>query len=102
MDLHHIAPFGNLVACGLKQTQLDSWGNVRLAERQREVLNAVRALGAATAPDIANYLGRPDSWIRPRCTELEKAGLLTPLPVPRVWARTGKQQTVYTIAEASQ
>ena len=86
----------------VKQSQLDSWVKVRLAERQREVLKIVHGLGAATAAEIAEELGRPDSWVRPRCTELEKAGLLMPLPVPRVWARTGKRQTVYSLTEASQ
>ena len=86
----------------VKQTQIDSYVKVRLAERQREVLKIVHGLGAATAADIAGVLGCPDSWIRPRCTELEKAGVLTALPTPRVWVRTGKRQTVYSVTEASQ
>ena len=87
---------------GVKQTQIDSYLKVHLAERQREVLAVVHELGAATAAEVAEELGCPDSWVRPRCTELEKAGLLTPLPLPRVWLRTGKRQTVYSLTEGSQ
>jgi len=100
VEFHHTPPFGHLVRCGYKQTQLDSWEQTkrRLAEKQDAVLEAVRKLGAASPADIADLLGWDIYKVRPRCTELEQMGHLIDTKKPRVWTRTGKRQTVYILA----
>jgi len=101
VEFHHALPFGQLVPCGYKQTQIDSWQQTkqRLAEKQDAVLKAVRKLGAASPADIADLLGWDIYKVRPRCTELEQMGLLIDAQNPRVWTRTGKRQTVYVLAK---
>ena len=59
---------------------LEAWRSGQLAifnHREVEVLRALEKLGAATDREIMVHLGRIDpNYVRPRVTELVKAGLL--------------------------
>lgn len=60
----------------VRPTSLEAYDSVDIGARQREVLNAIRELGAATDKEIARFLGWEINRITPRRGELVAAGLV--------------------------
>lgn len=69
---------GTLAARGSAETSRGAARHVdrTLNARQIEVLRALVKLGAATADEIADALGRRNTSVRPRATELKAQGLI--------------------------
>lgn len=65
---------------GYKQTSLWAYESIKpkMAERQRQVLEAIAAIGPACNRQIAEYSRIPINVITPRVGELRKKGLVEP------------------------
>jgi hypothetical protein len=84
----------------VRQTSLQAYQELRdsdLGERQLKVLNGFRKFGDATAREMQVRLGfHEGNMIKPRITELKKAGYLIEFP-KRKCSITGKNVLVFGV-----
>lgn len=80
-----------------QETRREAFESVDITTGQREVLNLLAEHGKLAADQAAALMGRRESYVRPRVSELLKRGLIRTTG-EKVKTATGKSQAVVEIA----